>query len=503
MGVKLEKIILPPESEIDALAPEALCELAKQWRQRLEIYQGLLFRARRQIFGEKSEKSDKTKPSAEASDPAQPAPAKRSDTTKLPSDRYPDAPVHIEKIDFPNEKACQACGSTMQDSGMTEDSEYLDVDAKEFIVVRQKRHKHRCTKCHGSLVTAPAKPRIIPGGSYSDELIVDASLSKFCDLIPMERYCQMAARSGLPGLPPHSLIQASFKLASFLAGTYELIKQETLDAEVLLADETPHRMLEGDAKKRWFLWGFSSTAACFFECHDTRSGDISTEVLKASKCQVLVTDVYAGYKKSVRETNEIRAKEGLPLIQTAYCNAHARREFIAEERANDGAISQDAKIMVDHYKLIYKLEAEAKELSAQDRLVKRAEMKPIFEAMRNEAQAKIDTYSSKSQMGSAYGYFLKNYDGLTLFLTNAKVPIDNNAAERLLRSHVVGRKTWYGTHSKEGARTAAVHFSIVESCKLNGINPRQYYLDMVNRIHCNREIATPRKYKEELRANTC
>jgi hypothetical protein len=107
-------------------------------------------------------------------------------------------------------------------------------------------------------------------------------------------------------------------------------------------------------------------------------------------------------------------------------------------------------------------------------------------------------------MGSAYGYFLTNYQGLTLFLTNPLVPIDNNGSEGLLRSPVVGRKTWYGTHSRRGAAVAAVHFTIVETCKMNGVNPREFYLDATERIHSKRELLTPRQYKEWLKkGDTC
>ena len=105
-------------------------------------------------------------------------------------------------------------------------------------------------------------------------------------------------------------------------------------------------------------------------------------------------------------------------------------------------------------------------------------------------------------MGDAYKYFLKYYDGLTLFISNPLIPIDNNPSERLLRSPVVGRKTWYGTHSKAGAEAAAVHFSIVETCKLNGVNPREYYADAVERIHSKRELITPSHFREHADTDT-
>lgn len=494
MGLKLEKLTLPTIAAIEAMAPGELVSLTKQWRERIEVYEGLLFKARRRLYGQRSERSE--------SGGEKKPPTPRGETTKKPSERYPEARVEVDEINFSSAPACPLCGEALEDSGMTEDSEYLDVRPKEFIVVEQRRHKHRCGKCHGAIVTAPMPARITPGGSYSDEMIVDATLSKFCDLVPMDRYTKIAGRGGLDGLPPHSLIKASFRLATFMMGVYDLIKSEVLRDEVLRADETPHRMLEGDEKKRWYLWGFSSEIACFFECHDTRSGDVSTEVLNSSLCLILLTDVYAGYLKAIRLANELRAREGRPLIRPAHCNAHARREFWAGDW-DSPEMTSDQRIVIELYKQIYKLNKESKGLCPEGVLQKRREMTPHFEAIKAEAEQKIDAYSSKSQMASAYSYFLKNYDGLTLFLTNHQVPIDNNGSERLLRSPVVGRKTWYGTHSRAGAQAAAVHFTIVESCKLNRVNPRQYYLDAVDRIHQKQELLTPRQFKEILDKNTC
>jgi len=495
MRLKLEKLQIPSEPDIEALPQDQLIALIKNWRQRLEIYQGIIFKARRQLYGSRSERSGSS--TADASAPAQDPPAKRAETTKLPSERYPDAEIQVEEIDFAAPPPCPSCQACMEDSGMTETSEYLDVKPKEYIVVEQRRHKYRCKKCHGAIVTAPAPARVVPGGSYSDEIIVDSTLSKFCDLTPMGRYSQIAARGGLPGLPPQSLIQSSFRLADFVEPISQLIKNETLAAEVLSADETTHRMLEGDAKKGWYLWGFSTPQSCFFECHDTRSGDVSTEVLRKSNCLVLVSDVYSGYGKSLKTINKIRKEEeGRPPIKAAYCNAHARRGFFSGD-ADSPEISDDAKFMIDRYKKIYKLEAESKGFSPDVILQKRGEMQSHFAAMKDEALKKIPAHSNKSQLGVAYSYFLKNYDGFTLFLSNPNVPIDNNGSERLLRSPVVGRKTWYGTHSPRGAKVAAVHFSIVESCKLNQVNPREYYLDSIDRIHSKKELLTPWQYKEQ------
>ena len=495
MAVKLEKLLLPSVPEIKSLEQEALVRLAIEMRERIEYYQGILFRVQKKQFGRSSERSPKDNP---ADSPKEPAP--RGETTKKLSERYPDAPIQVNNIGFDQEPCCPECGKIMQDSGMTEDSEYLTVVPKQFIVIRQVRQKSRCDRCHSSIVTAPNPKRIIPKGSYSDEMIVDATLSKYCDLSPMERYCQMAARSGLLGLPPHSLIVASMKLAKFLCKIYSRIRAETLNTKLLRSDETSHKMLEGDPKKNWFLWAFSSKIACFFECHDTRSGDVSTSVLKDSICEFLLSDVYSGYSKSLTIVNKERVKNNQTVILAAYCNAHARRYF--KDRDSD-EVCEDAESMVAQYKEIYELNKQAKNQSPEVVLELRSKMKPLFEAMKQEALLKIKTYSNKSQIYKAYYYFIENYDGLTRFLDNHFIEIDNNFSERLLRNHVIGRKTWYGTHSKRAAETAAIHFSIVETCKMNRVNPREFYLDAVNRIHTDQTQLTPYEYKQLQDSNTC
>jgi hypothetical protein len=89
---------------------------------------------------------------------------------------------------------------------------------------------------------------------------------------------------------------------------------------------------------------------------------------------------------------------------------------------------------------------------------------------------------------------LNNFDELTYFLRHEDLPIDNNSQERLMRNPVIGRKTWYGTHSKRGAETNAILFSIVESCKINKVNPREYFKEIVHIIHEKRPIFTPNEF---------
>lgn len=430
-------------------------------------------------------------PEAEPEQAEKKAPRKR---VRLPSERYPDAPLIERDVTLETPPSCRCCGDQLSDSGMTEDREFITKIPEQFYVVREKRHKYRCGRCHGDLQTAPAPPAIKPGSAFSDELIQDVAVSKFCDLIPIERQVKMAERKGFPGLPPQSLIETTHYLAEFLATLYEKLKSETFLSRVLHADETPHRMLEGDATQNWFFWGFSGKTSAYFEAHPTRSGDVASTLLKDSSCEVLLSDVFSGYKKAARDANEHRASQGRPLIKTSYCNAHARRKFMEAD-----AFPEQKEYFIRQYQRIYRLEAEAKEEDQPPEKLRenREKMRPIFEEMREQAMYWLPAFSSKSSIGKAMSYFLKNWDEFVFFTSPGQldVPIDNNPQERLLRNPVIGRKTWYGTHSKQGAKTTAVLFSVMESCKLNRVNPRDYLKAVVAELHAGKPAFTPSQFK--------
>jgi transposase len=415
---------------------------------------------------------------------------------QLPSERYPNAVVVVQDVEFKEIPTCRCCGSGLVDSGMTEESEYLSVIPKQHVVIKQRRHKYRCKSCYGDLQTAPAPPRIRERSSYGDDMVIDAALSKYCDLIPLERYAAIAERSGISGLPPQSLIECTHDLADFLKPVSKAIESEVLRSRVLHADETPHRMLEGDAKKSWSLWGFSAKRAAYFEIHNTRSGDVASAFLEKARCEYLVSDVFSGYAKATRVANESRRQKERSEITHAYCNAHARRKFVEAGLF----FPEKAGFFIDRYKLIYGLEGQAREgpssQSKETVLKFRQQMEPIFEEMREEAKRLFVDFSSKGAMSRAISYFLTNFSGLTEFLKEAEVPIDNNAQERLLRNPVIGRKTWYGTHSKRGAETASVLYTVIETCKLNQVNPREYFKEIVSLLHAKKPIQTPAQYRD-------
>ena len=473
-------ILLKGEHSLNKQLNQHIDELHQKYlasEQRKFLLEEQMINIKDKIFGKSSEKSDKKSPLIKDKKD----PKKR---ILLTSERYPNLDIIEKVVSLDKIPTCPCCSKEMKDSGLTEDSEYLTVIPRRYYVVQQKRIKYRCSTCQDQLITAPAIPRIKSGSSYSDEMVVDVALSKYCDLIPIERYVQMADRGGAPGIPANTLIQGTHNLADFLAPVYQKIKQEILTSKILHADETPHRMLEGDDKSNWYLWGFSNSTASYFENHDTRSGDVASSILNQASCEFLMTAVFSGYKKATNESNSYRRNNNLPEITTIYCNAHTRRKFIESE----SSFERESRFFIWCYQKIYRLD------KLKDYKERRKWQGLYFKAMERFALKIKIGYSSKSSLVKAIDYFIKNYNELTLFLKFNDIPIDNNAQERLMRSPVIGRKTWYGTHSKRGAETNAVLFSLVESCKLNKINPREYFKDIVHAIHEKRSIFTPNEY---------
>lgn len=411
----------------------------------------------------------------------------RADSKKLPSQKYLDLPIDVQIIRPETTPQCPCCQKEMKESGLFDVSEKLEVIPKKYIIQRFKRVKFNCSHCHGAMVNTPAVPSIVPSSNYGDSLIVDVAISKYCSLIPIERYAQMAFQAGLGGeLPAQSLIGLTHHLANFLNIVAHKIKDEILASQIVRADESPHRMLEGDNTRNWFLWGFFTTSACYFEAHNTRSGDVAMNFLKHSKAEFLITDGYQGYGKAVRTIKETQGR----AIEIAYCNAHAYRYF------EEASITwkDECQVFLELYGQIYELEREGKLLGREEQLQIRSQMAPLFNKIKTECENALPNVMPKGHLEKAINYFLGHYTGLSLCTTNIDIPLDNNLSERELRPHVVGKKTWYGTHSKRGALTAAVLFSIVQSCKLNNVNPYNYFPWIVQKIHSGQDVLTPSEY---------
>ena len=279
-----------------------------------------------------------------------------------------------------------------------------------------------------------------------------------------------------------SLIEQTHYLADFLTPIYLKLKQAIQNAEVMQADETHWKMLEGSDKKRWQLWGFFGGNAAYYEAHDTRASVVAEAFMKHCKAKYLVSDAYAGYTKCTKNTE----------IKNVFCNAHARRKWCeAEDRFKD-----EVKPMLDWYQYLAAIEKEIKPLPDVEKTRQRQlRSKPIFDEMKGYCERLFTL--PKSSLGTAQAYFLNYYTQLTEHLENGGLPAENNLSERGLRGPVVGRKNFYGNHSLRGAETMQILYSIIETCKLNGVEPFKYLKETVASMHQGQEPLTPFDYAKQ------
>jgi transposase len=469
---------------------DELVQLVRNQAELIQLQAEEIKLLKKKLFGSSSERNGSAGGRGRGSGSGPKGPNKKSRLRSL-TEQYPDAEVENRHIAFDRTPLCQCCDRGMIDSGLTEITEQLHTVPVRHKIIRIIRKKYKCTGCFMGLLTAPMPLRIAPGSSLSNSFIIEAAIAKFYYLIPAERYAGMVSQSGLKDFPPQLILAAQHYMAEFLRPVYVLIRNLVQSSTLLHADETPHNMMEGSKIKGWYLWGFSAPGAYYFEIHPTRSGSVASDFLATSLCIFLMSDVYTGYARALREVNAMRTKVGLPHIIALYCNSHSRRRFV------EAAINypEEAQFYIDQYERIYTLDAELKTLiDHQSQIEKRAEMRPFFESMVNRGRQTRDAYSSKSSIVKAIDYLTNNYDGLTRFLENPALPIDNNAAERQLRSPVIGRKTWYGTHSDRGIETTEILFSIMQTCRLLKIDPRGYLKAVTKSMLSGGTAFTPSQY---------
>lgn len=491
---ELVKLVAELRAELNEM--KAIIQAQAEKIRQLELENRLLKEEnkflKKKLYGSRSERKlgkNKEKPSGSST------PGKAKNRVRPLSAQYPNAEVEHEYEEFKKPPLCQCCDAGMVDSGLEEVTEQVHTIPAKHKIIMKHRRKYKCTRCFMGLVTAPLPARIAPGSSLGDSFIIEAAIAKFYSLIPAERYALMVSQSGFTDFSPRLVLAAHHALAEFLKPLYLYFQNRIRQGQLLFADETPHRMLEQDGGKQWFLWAFSANGSTYFEIHDTRSGDVAIDFLIKSDCLYLMSDVFSGYVRAIRKVNEIRRMLGLPEITALFCNAHSRRKFV------EAAISfpEEAQFFIDQYEMIYKLEKELKILQdPRSRLEKRAEMKPFFEAMLETGKRMVDHYPDKSSIITAFNYLNSNYAGLTRFIENPDLPIDNNLSERQLRSPVIGRKTWLGTHSKRGAETTEILFTVMQSCKYLKVDPRKYLNELTESMLRGQPPFTPSEYLDNL-----
>lgn len=428
----------------------------------IDQLQELLARREREIFGASSEKRPRLASEAKAE------PADRSGHGPKEQAQLPIVEVHHELPE--TERCCAHCGGALKEMGQqVEESEEITVVERSFQLVRHRRQKYRC-RCNGNVVTAPGPSRLIPGGRYSPEFAVEVAISKYLDHAPLERQVRIMAREGLT-VTSQTLWDQIEALAHHLKPSYDALRPRVLGSPVVYADETHWRLMgQEEEKSRWWVWCVASDEAVFYQLFGTRSAKAARSVLSGYR-GIVLCDGYGAY--------EALARAG-PEITLAHCWAHVRRKFFEIEPQYPKACENILQLISK----LYLVEREVPRLcfpEAEERLALRAKLReeysrPLVAEIYTWAEEQRQKALPRSGLGQATEYLLGLGKGLTRFLENPRIPLDNNAAERALRGVVVGRKNHYGSRSKRGTEVAALFYSLCETAKLAGVEPRAYLL---------------------------
>ena len=372
--------------------------------------------------------------------------------TNLPIDPVP----HI----YDRLPDCPACKGTMELwEGQFETSEEITVAETTFRILLHQRQKYRC-RCNGQVCTAPGPLKLIPGGRYSIDFAVQSAIAKFCDHLPLERQVRMMARQGLV-VTSQTLWDQHAALAKHLEASWKALCAEALAENVLHVDETGWRMMGSKTNSKWALFGLTSPRVAAYHLVGSKTAAMARKILKGFR-GTLVVDGFVIYPiVADLEKN----------ILIAHCWAHADRKF-KDAKDPPRPIGEIRSLIAKLYAIEREIEGPfpGDAAACAQRLALRQEKSaPVVQEMRDWAFSQGGL--RRSSFGKAVNYMLKHWDGLTVFLKNAEVALDNNAAERVLRGPVLGRKNFYGNRSRRGAKVAAILYSLIETAKLQGINP--------------------------------
>jgi len=383
---------------------------------------------------------------------------------------------------------CPKCGGGMTRLG--EDiTEILDYVPGRFQVIRHVRPKYAC-RCCDAITQAPAPSLPTPRGRAAPSMLAHLLVSKYLDHLPLYRQSEIYARDGLD-LDRSTLSDWVGQAAWLLQPIVERIRCHVFAAEKIHGDDTPVPVLEpGLGRTRTGrLWvyvrddrpfcGPAPPAAAYFYSPDRR-GEHPAQHL-ADFAGFLQADAYAGFEALY---DERRAAGKGPITEVA-CWAHCRRKVFEVWETTKSPV---AKAGLDHIALIYAIENKARFAPPAERLAHRAATIPLLDAFFVWAQTTERKLSSRSALAEALRYMIKRRTALSRFATDARLEADNNIAENAIRCIALGRRNWLFAGSNSGGERAAAMYSILQTAKLNDVNPQAYLADTLTRIAAGHPI---------------
>lgn len=402
--------------------------------------------------------------------PQTPAPGEKQRPKRRP---LPDSLPRVEvRHDLPATD-CPQCGQGLECIG-EEVSEQIDIVPAKFFVRRHVRPKYCCRHCE-SVHTAPLPAQPIDKGLPAPGMLAYVIVAKFLDHLPLYRQEYIFARLGV-ALPRSTLAGWLGELQVLVEPLVERLVQVLLEERVLHADETPVPVLDPGAGKTatGYLWAYrsgpwSSRQAVAFDFAMSRAQRAPSRFLEPFR-GTLIVDGYAGY-------NEVLKRPGMA---EAGCWAHARRQFFDVAQATDSPIARSALLEIGK---LYEIEREVKDLGAEDRAAeRRRRAAPILAAFKDWLETTYAKSPPRSSLAKAILYTLNRWKALLRYLGDGNVNIDNNPVENAIRGIALGRKNWLFAGSEGGGERAALFYTLIETAKLNGIDPHAYLVDVLTRL---------------------
>jgi transposase len=369
-------------------------------------------------------------------------------------------------------------------------------------VIQHVREKFSCRSCE-AITQPPAPSHPIARGRAGPGLLAHVLLSKYGLHLPLNRQSAAYAREGVD-LDVSTLADWVGAAAATLMPLIEAIRTHVFAAERIHADDTTVPVLAKGKTRTGRLWtyvrddhpfaGHDPPAAAFFYSRDR--GGVHPERHLVSYSGLMQADAYAGFNRLYQA-----GRKAGPIVEAA-CWAHARRKLFEIANLKKAPIAIEAVKRID---ALFAIEREINGAPADQRLaVRAARMQPLvtdLEAWLRQQRAKL---SSKSEMAKAIGYSLKRWTALTHFLDDGRLCMSNNAAERALRGIAVGRRNWTFAGSDLGGERAAAIYTLIETAKLNDLDPRAWLADVLARLpdHPAKRIADllPWNWQTEHRA---
>ena len=389
-------------------------------------------------------------------------------------------PDHLEReevvIDAQHE-ACPCCGGALHNMGESV-SEMLDWVPARLRVIRTTRPKYACRAC-GSLVQAPAPERVIAGGLATPALLTQVLVSKYCDHTPLYRQSRIFARHGME-LSRSTLGGWVGGACWWLEALHERLCADVFASDHLFADDTPVPVLDpgrGRTKtgRLWVYareqrgWGGPAPPAAVYLFAPDRKAERPMTHLRGYK-GVLHVDGYAGFER-------LTARGDIVL---AACWAHTRRKFYDVHQQTGSPVAEEALRRIAD---LYAIEAKARGRSPDDRLAWRRSLSaPHLAVFKPWLEAQLAQLARSSTLADAVRYALARWAGLTRFLDDGCIELDTNPVERAIRPVALGRKNHLFAGSDGGGHRWAIICSLIETAKLNKVEPHAWLSDVLTRM---------------------